>query len=774
MGTSTARSSLDIIVPVYKSVELTTRCLDSLAAHIHEIADREPRIIAINDSPDDPEAQQMLDSFAQRNPEAIMLENERNLGFVGTVNRGLEIAVRAGRDVILVNADTETYPQTLTNLVAAADSDPQIGFVSPRSNNASLCSLPHFCGAVIADRVEAHRRWKILSRTMPPFHFSPTAVGFYLFIRHAVIANFGFLDKEFGLGYEEENDLIMRANKVGYRAVLANNSFAYHAGSASFGLLDMNLKAHQGANLQKMAQRHPEYLPLVRRYEGSAHFRAERLLSQAMPLASRRPKIAFDLTSVGPNHNGTNEMAMAIIKAFHARHAAEFEINFICTPQTFKFHALDELAGVLRHEVDLRTSEKFAVGVQFGQPFNVHAINVLEDIAAVNIFGMLDTIAEDCGYLSITHPLETLWGHVASNSSGLFFNSKYSEQVFLVRHPAAEALPRYARPLATKLSSYPKKARGEAAEHVLILGNHFAHKASDITAGILAAAFPTVQFVVLGKENRVSGNIRAYRSGTLGARQVESLYSRASVVVLPSYVEGFGFGLVHALAAKKVVVARDIAATREILATYASYSGVQLYSHDGELVCALRTAMSESVSSVDDSGAHTWEDWADGFASFCKELLERDDVFGRLVARIRAGDFLRKAELFDRMQSLAPAPSIETTATVREGESGKQAVEAERERKYFPQRQVKRLLALDGEEFVYHSYATILGRLPDSDGLINYLTELQSGVGKLEIIARLKRSTEGRRINAKLAGFYRELLRSRVATLFGTSARADS
>ena len=44
------RKTIDIIVPVYKSVHLTTRCLNSLVDDIHEIASCEPRLIVINDS----------------------------------------------------------------------------------------------------------------------------------------------------------------------------------------------------------------------------------------------------------------------------------------------------------------------------------------------------------------------------------------------------------------------------------------------------------------------------------------------------------------------------------------------------------------------------------------------------------------------------------------------------------------------------------------------------------------------------------------------------
>jgi GT2 family glycosyltransferase len=763
--------SIDIIVPVYKNVRLTARCLDSLAEHIHELSASDPRLIVINDSPGERDVRHMLDSFASRHSFVTVLENEVNLGFVKTANKGLGLACKEGRDVILVNADTETFTDTLKNLVKAAYSDAQIGFASPRSNNASLCSLPHFYGGTVADQAESHRRWKALSRTMPAFHFTPTAVGFYLYIKNAVMANFGFLDPNFGLGYEEENDLILRANKVGYRAVLVNNAFAYHAGSASFNLLDMNLRDHQAANLQIMAKRHGEFLPLVRRYEASAHFRAEALITHILPSASGRLKLLFDLSSVGPYFNGTNEMGMAIIDGLYERHASTFEINVICSVEAFEFHKLDRHDGLRRHDLDLRTTEKFAIGIQLGQPFSVHAISVLEDLAVINVFGMLDTIADDCGYLSITHSLESLWGHIARHANGLFFNSKFSEQSVLARYPDAQDLSRYARLLPTKLSSYEKKGGASSGEHVLIMGNHFAHKASDAAADILKSAFPTIQFVALGKDNGVSRNVRTYRAGTLSDQLMESLYARASIVVLPSHVEGFGLGLMHALAARKVVVARDIPATREILSTYKSVDGVFLYADDGDLVRALSSAMTESTSKVNDAGAQSWDDWVDGFADFCAKLVEENDLFDRLVMRIQSGDLLRKAELLDRLQSL-PAPTSRASQenhTENTARSTDEAITDEQGRKWQRARHVKQLLGRDGEDFVYSAYATLFNRLPDSDGLVNYLAELQSGVSKLDIVSRLRNSSEGRQSRVPLAGYQSRVLKVRLRSLFSVA-----
>jgi hypothetical protein len=480
-----------------------------------------------------------------------------------------------------------------------------------------------------------------------------------------------------------------------------------------------------------------------------------------LPTASDRLKVVFDLSSVGPHFNGTNEMGMAIIGALCERHASKFDINVICALETFKFHNLDRHKELRRHNVDLRTAERFAIGIQFGQPFTVHAVSVLEDLAVINIFGMLDTISDDCGYLSITHRLESLWGHVARHANGLFFNSKYSEQAVLTRFPDARNLSRYARLLPTKLTSYSKAPGTSSGEHVLIMGNHFAHKASDATAEILKSAFPTIQFVVLGRENGVSRNVRTYRAGTLSDEQMESLYCRASIVVLPSHVEGFGLGLVHALAARKVVVARDIPATREILSTYKRVSGVHLYASDKDVARALSLAMTDGASQVNDDGAQSWDDWADGFADFCVALVKEEDIFDRLKNRIQSGDMLRRAELLERLQSAERpnAGAAKEIVAADMGNKGNGAITDEYGREWRRARHVKQLLGRDGEEFVYSAYVTLFNRLPDSDGLVNYLTELQSGVSKLEIVARLRNSSEGQRTRVPLSGY-----RSRVLT----------
>ena len=83
-------------------------------------------------------------------------------------------------------------------------------------------------------------------------------------------------------------------------------------------------------------------------------------------------------------------------------------------------------------------------------------------------------------------------------------------------------------------------------------------------------------------------------------------------------------------------------------------------------------------------------------------------------------------------------------------------------RQWRPVRHVNHLLRLDGEEFVYSAYVTLFNRLPDSDGLVNYLTELQAGISKIEIVSRLHNSSEGQRSVSALGGYRRAMIKTRL------------
>lgn len=722
---------LCVIVPVYKNAELTRHCLNSLLANLAEIAERSPRVVVINDSPDDDAVRAVLSEFDGRRS-ILLLENEQNVGFVKSTNRGLSLALRDGCDALLVNSDTLTFEGTLRTLLRAAAADEQIGFASPRSNNASLCSLPHFHGGTLASPEEALSRWRTLSATLPEWHFVPTAVGFYMFIAHHVLANHGLLSGEFGVGYEEENDLVMRAGKTGVRAILVNHAFAFHAGAASFSIAGLDLAELRTSNHARMIEAHPHFMPLVRRYEASPHYRAERLMSGLLPDGRGRLRVCFDLTGMGEHHNGTNEHAVGVLKALATRWEDRLSMCGIGTERSFRFHGIDQLPGFRR--VDPSAPGLHGVAIRLSQPFDLHHLNSLEVTAPINIFAMLDTIAEDCAPLAASGDFIELWEFVAEHANGLLFNSSFGQQQFGHRHPAARGRPSLAMLLSTQADEYPAASNlNSERSHILVLGNHFAHKASDSAGRRIAAALPSLKVIALGSSDTEVNNLQVIRPGSIDPERLQRLYDEASVVVLPSHVEGFGLGLMHALAACRPIAARNIPATREILACFKGVEGVHLFENDLEMVDAVLRAIASGRSTVGASAGPGWNDWADGLGNLCLTLAGASDTFTRLERRITAGDLLRQVRSV-RASDAGPAGWVAEADSTTEDASSRPVAAMT----------LDELLTLEGRAFVEAAYQSLLQRDADDSGLRFYVAEVESGAGKLAVLEALSASPEGR------------------------------
>ena len=209
---------VDLIVPVYRGLAETRRCLDSVLAFPQQTSHE---IVVIDDCSPEPELTAWLRELAETGT-ITLLENPVNTGFVNAVNRGM--VLHPDRDVVLLNSDTEVHGDWLDRLRRSCHSDPMIGTVTPFSNNATICSYPRFMqdnplpegwplaklDALFAD-VNAGQTVDI-----------PTAVGFCMYITRRCLEQVGYFDATlFKRGYGEENDFSMRALEVGFRHLLA-------------------------------------------------------------------------------------------------------------------------------------------------------------------------------------------------------------------------------------------------------------------------------------------------------------------------------------------------------------------------------------------------------------------------------------------------------------------------------------------------------------------------------------------------------------------------
>jgi GT2 family glycosyltransferase/glycosyltransferase involved in cell wall biosynthesis len=239
-----------VVVPVYGQRDQTLACLEAVLA-----SDPSVDLVVIDDGTHDPVLVADLDDIAQQELiEWVRLPENR--GFVEAANRGFML--HPERDVVLLNSDTQVFGDWLDRLSRVAYADPNIGTVTPLSNNGEICSYPAWL-------VENEAPCEVDDETLDAlaaeanggrFVDAPTAVGFCMYVKRACLSATGLFDAAFGRGYGEENDFCLRASAQGWRHVIAGEVFVRHQGASSFGEASGRLRE---AGEALVRARHPAY-----------------------------------------------------------------------------------------------------------------------------------------------------------------------------------------------------------------------------------------------------------------------------------------------------------------------------------------------------------------------------------------------------------------------------------------------------------------------------------------------------------------------------------
>lgn len=263
-GKSTAdpvyTGTVDVIIPVYKGLDFTRNCVESVLQARTAI---KHRVIVINDCSPEADVSAYINSL-KSHPDLTVMENQENLGFVKTVNTGMRL--NKTHDVLLLNSDTEVADFWLERIVAHALLHPKVATITPFSNNATICSFPTIYGKrTLPDGVSLtlmNEAFYAANR-----HASvevPTGVGFCMFIARACLNEIGLFDEDaFGKGYGEENDFCMRAKSRGWLNLLACDTLVFHAGEVSFQGSSTSGKSNA---LRIIGKRYPEYESLIREH----------------------------------------------------------------------------------------------------------------------------------------------------------------------------------------------------------------------------------------------------------------------------------------------------------------------------------------------------------------------------------------------------------------------------------------------------------------------------------------------------------------------------
>ncbi len=256
IGLDRRRRPVDVVMPVHGGGEITRRGLDAVLASVA----RPNRVIIVDDATEDHALADHLAALA-RGRRIRLIRNDRNLGYPASANAGIRAA--EGRDVVLLNSDTLVPPNWLERLREAAYSAPDIGTVTPLSNNATIVSYPRPEGGnPMPDASEtAHLSNLAHGANADAVIDIPVAVGFCMYVRRDCLDAVGPLREDvFAQGYGEENDFCLRARHLGWRHVAAAGVFVAHRGGESFGGAGDALMRRNQAVLERL---HPGHAALI-------------------------------------------------------------------------------------------------------------------------------------------------------------------------------------------------------------------------------------------------------------------------------------------------------------------------------------------------------------------------------------------------------------------------------------------------------------------------------------------------------------------------------
>jgi len=249
--------SVSVVVPIYNAYEEVQQCIKSVL----ENSDKLNKLLLINDCSTDPKIADLLEAY-KNHPLVFVLNNEENMGFVKTVNRGLR---ETQGDVVILNSDTIVTPNWLPKLIEAAYSSYDVGTVTPLSNSAGPFSVPDPDFNELPEWLSINCMSKIVEKaSVKSYIEAPTGHGFCMYIKRKLIDEIGYFDEEnFAKGYCEENDFCMRALKKGWKNIIDDSTYIFHKESASF--LDAEIELRE-TNRVKLIEKHPEYPILVKQF----------------------------------------------------------------------------------------------------------------------------------------------------------------------------------------------------------------------------------------------------------------------------------------------------------------------------------------------------------------------------------------------------------------------------------------------------------------------------------------------------------------------------
>ena len=220
-------NGIAVIIPVWNGMQDLPGCLAALSRQQGVTFD----VFAVDNASTDGSA----DYISEHWPDVHLIRNDANLGFSRACNIGLS-AAQDRSILVLLNQDTEVFPDWLARLIAPMQHDVSIGIAGSKAIFPNG-TIEHAGGRVDKQGIGHH-----IGRGEPDrgqfgfLHEVDFVTGAALAITRSAYRAVGGFDEQFSPAYYEDVELCHRVRRAGFRVVYVPDSALIHKESSA--LLD--------------------------------------------------------------------------------------------------------------------------------------------------------------------------------------------------------------------------------------------------------------------------------------------------------------------------------------------------------------------------------------------------------------------------------------------------------------------------------------------------------------------------------------------------------
>ena len=212
---------------------------------------------------DNASMKQEADIIAQRYPQVIVIKSEKNLGFAGGNNLGIQAA--HGRYLFLINNDTYFKDFNVKVIINKMESSPKIGIVCPKIRFAWGNNPIQYAGYTPLSKISVRNNaigfGEVDHGQFDAAHPTPYAHGAAMLVRRDAIDKVGFMPECYFL-YYEELDWSMMFIRAGYQIWYEPACTIYHKESQTTGQNSPLRTYYLTRNRLLLVRRNPQLLVL--------------------------------------------------------------------------------------------------------------------------------------------------------------------------------------------------------------------------------------------------------------------------------------------------------------------------------------------------------------------------------------------------------------------------------------------------------------------------------------------------------------------------------